>query len=428
MRRLEDEDTPALPGAQSSAGPAPTILIVDDDPVVRSLMQDSLEDDGFSVIEAEDGVEACRRCDEMVPSLIVVDVVMPNMDGFELCRELRRRPATQHVPILMATGLDDHKSIVKAYEAGATDFISKPLNWLILNHRIRYMLRAARAFDDLRQNQDRLLVAKEAAEAADRSKSEFLANMGHELRTPLNAIIGFSTMMRDAYFGPIDDHYVEYAGIICDSGSHLLAIINDILDIAKAETRGLKLAEAEVDIASALSFSASVVEQMAKNAEIAFSFAIEDELPALWADGQKLRQIFINLLTNAIKFTPAGGNVRLSVRLEPGTGMVLQVADSGIGIPADKIPIALAPFGQVDSSLSRQYDGVGLGLPLTKRLVELHDGTLEIASEPGKGTTVTVRFPAKRFSVGQPVVAARLSPPRDGGGAMRDPGQDILPR
>src|SRR5665213_2767261 len=222
MRRLEDEDVPALPGAQSSAGPAPTILIVDDDPVVRSLMQDSLEDEGFSVIEAEDGVEACRRCDEMVPSLIVVDVVMPNMDGFELCRELRRRPATQHVPILMATGLDDHKSIVKAYEAGATDFISKPLNWLILNHRIRYMLRAARAFDDLRQNQDRLLVAKEAAESADRSKSEFLANMGHELRTPLNAIIGFSTMMRDAYFGPIDDHYVEYARIIGDSGSHLL--------------------------------------------------------------------------------------------------------------------------------------------------------------------------------------------------------------
>src|ERR1700729_2750219 len=142
MRRLEDEDTPALPGAlpgaHSSAGPAPTILIVDDDPVVRSLMQDSLEDEGFSVIEAEDGVQACGVCDHTVPSLLIVDAMMPNMDGFELCRRLRAGMTTQYVPILMATGLEDHDSIVKAYESGATDFIAKPLNWPILTHPIHY--------------------------------------------------------------------------------------------------------------------------------------------------------------------------------------------------------------------------------------------------------------------------------------------------
>ena len=159
----------------------PVILIVDDDPIVRALMHGAFEDDGFSVIEAEDGAQACRRCDDMVPSLLVVDAVMPNMDGFELCRQLRQRAATRHVPILMATGLDDHDSIAKAYEAGATDFIAKPINWQILHHRIRYILRGARTLEELRQNQERL----RSAQALEREHSEqfqaALANMSQGL-------------------------------------------------------------------------------------------------------------------------------------------------------------------------------------------------------------------------------------------------------
>jgi signal transduction histidine kinase len=370
-------------------------LIVDDDPIVRSLMRDALEDEGFVVLEAEDGVEACRLCEERLPLLLVVDVVMPQMDGFELCRELRHRPATKDVPILIATGLDDTHSIAKAYDAGATDFISKPLNWLILNHRIRYMLRAARAFDDLRRNRERLHIAKEQAEAANRAKSEFLTNMSHELRTPLNAIIGFSSMMRDGMLGALTDKHNEYLKIIGESGTHLLGIINDILDIARAETGRLKLTEEAVDIESVVSLSASIVRPMAEKAEIDCSVAMDDHLPLFWSDPTKLRQILVNLLTNAVKFTSAGGRVELIVRRELGAGSSFLVKDTGIGIPADKIAIALTPFGQVDSSLARQYDGVGLGLPLTKRLVELHDGTLEITSEPDKGTTVTVRFPQR---------------------------------
>jgi diguanylate cyclase (GGDEF)-like protein len=174
-------------GPTSSTRPTPTILIVDDDPVVRLLMQDSLEDEGFLVIEAEDGIAACRCCDESVPSLVVVDAVMPNMDGFELCRELRRRPATQHIPILMATGLDDHNSIARAYEAGATDFIAKPLNWLVLNHRVRYILRGADALDDLRQNQERF-------QAALGNMSQGLCMFGADGR-----LIVANTRFRDTY-------------------------------------------------------------------------------------------------------------------------------------------------------------------------------------------------------------------------------------
>src|SRR5712691_2941607 len=177
-----------------------SILIVDDDPIVRSLLRATLENDGFAVIEADDGIEGCRLYEECRPDLLLVDVVMPRMDGYELCRELRSRTGSAFVPIVVATSLDDIPSIARAYDAGATDFLPKPINWLVLNHRIRYILRASRAFDEVRRNQERLIAAKEAAEAANRAKSEFLANMSHELRTPLNAIIGFSDMMSDRMF------------------------------------------------------------------------------------------------------------------------------------------------------------------------------------------------------------------------------------
>jgi signal transduction histidine kinase len=372
------------------------ILIVDDDPIVRSLMRATLEVDGYEIIEAEDGEEACHLYEARQPELLIADVVMPRMDGFTLCRELRSRPEAAYVPILMATGLDDVPSITKAYEVGATDFISKPINWVVLGHRVRYMLRASRAFDELRQNRDQIMAAKDEAEAANRAKTEFLANMGHELRTPLNAIIGFSEIMRDGTFGSLSSKYREYATAIADSGTHLLAVINGILDMARAEANRLVLVEEEVEIARAVAFSLGTIEEMAQRAEIDCHCDIPDDLPRFLGDAVKLRQILINLLSNAVKFTPAGGEVRLTVERDRGEGLTFRVADTGIGIPPDKLSIALAPFGQIESGLSRKYEGSGLGLPLAKRLVELHGGTMEIASEPGKGTAVTAHFPKER--------------------------------
>jgi signal transduction histidine kinase len=372
------------------------ILIVDDDPIVRSLMRATLEVEGYEIIEAEDGDEACDLYETRRPELLIADVVMPRMDGFALCRELRNRPGSVHVPILMATGLDDTSSITKAYEVGATDFISKPINWVVLGHRVRYMLRASRAFDELRRNQDRLIDARDEAQAASRAKTEFLANMSHELRTPLNAIIGFSTIMRDGVYGALADRYVDYANVIAESGAHLLALINGILDMARAESNRLVLVEEEVEIARAIAFSLGTIEEMAQRADIHCQADIPDDLPRFFGDAAKLRQILINLLSNAVKFTPSGGSVRVSVENTADKGFAFRVEDTGIGIPRDKMAIALAPFGQIESGLDRKYDGVGLGLPLTKTLVELHGGTMEIESAPGKGTAVTARFPKER--------------------------------
>jgi signal transduction histidine kinase len=373
-----------------------SVLVVDDDPVVCALMRATLQSDGFEVIEANDGIEGCRMYREHRPDLLLVDLMMPRMDGFELCRELRSHPESAYVPIVVATSLDDVPSIARAYDAGATDFIPKPVNWLVLNHRVRYILRASRAFEELRRNQDRLIAAKEAAEAANRAKSEFLANMSHELRTPLNAIIGFSGMMSDRMFGPLNERYLDYANIIGTSGRHLLAIITDILDLAKADADKLFLSEEQVDLDEVVELSSQIIHDMARRAEIDFRTEIAKPLPELIGDPAKLTQILVNLLSNAIKFTAAGGKVRLRVERCLHQGITFQVEDTGIGMSAEQIPIALEPFGQIDSSLTRKHDGVGLGLPLTKRLVELHGGIIDIASEPGKGTVASVHLPEER--------------------------------
>ena len=181
--------------------------------------------------------------------------------------------------------------------------------------------------------------------------------------------------------------------MVCDSGTHLLAIINDILDLAKAESNKLELREEDIDIARVIALSSTIVREMADKAGVNYDVTIADVLPHVRADAAKLRQILINLLGNAVKFTPSGGKVSLSAAATPDGGLQFRIADTGIGIPKDKIAVAMSPFGQVDSGLSRRYDGTGLGLPLTKRLVELHGGTFELTSESGKGTIVTVHLP-----------------------------------
>ncbi len=256
--------------------------------------------------------------------------------------------------------------------------------------------RVAERTGELQHLNEELRAAKEHAERADRTKSEFLANMSHELRTPLNAIMGFSEVIRDALFGPVDPHYRGYANDIHESGRHLLAVINDILDLTKLESGKFELHDEEVSIPEMLAACKEMLAVRARQGGLAIAIQAAAELPLLHADPVRLRQIVINLLSNAVKFTPTGGSVVASARRSAAGEMLLEVRDTGIGMKQEDIAVALEPFRQIDSQLNRSYEGTGLGLPLVKRLTELHGGSLEIVSAPGQGTTVIVRLPASR--------------------------------
>ena len=250
---------------------------------------------------------------------------------------------------------------------------------------------------------------KERAEIANRAKSEFLANMSHELRTPLNAIIGFSEIIMNRIFGSSQlERYDGYARDINSSGRHLLSIIDEILDLSKIEAGREELDESEIDLNELVSTTRRLFNGRFDQAGLTLRIKLPTPAPTIYADGTRLKQCLASLLSNSLKFTPAGGQIAVMARLDDNGDLALTVSDTGIGIASNDIPTVISPFGQVEAAFQRAHTGTGLGLPLTRALIELHGGTFRIDSALGKGTAVTLTLPGRRIICQPAPVAAAL--------------------
>lgn len=368
-------------------------LLVEDNPGDARLAQEAFrecETGYFVVTHVETLGEAIDHLGNNECDIVLLDLSLPDAKGLSAVSRLRS--VNPEVPVVILTGLNDEDVAIDALQEGAQDYLVKGFE------TFHYIGRAVRHAIE-RQKIERLLAASlEEAKKASRAKSEFLATMSHELRTPLNAIIGFSEIMNQEMLGKLGNpSYTEYSGNIHDSGMHLLGIINDILDLAKIETGGIELRKDWISLAEVLEAASRMVEQRAADGAITLVHDTSTELPQLMMDRKRLMQIIVNLMSNAVKFTPEGGNVTFGGRMDSDNMLEIFVIDTGIGIAPEDIETAFTPFRQVDGALNRKFEGTGLGLPLTKQLTELQGGELVLTSEIGVGTSVFARFSASVF-------------------------------
>jgi signal transduction histidine kinase len=447
---LRSAATTAPEHGASTSGPK-RILAVDDSPAYLASLSALLRDEGYDVVQARSGEEALELLALQGMDCILLDLMMPGMSGRETCRLIKAAPLVRDIPLIMVTGLDDRAAMLDALEAGADDYIQKSAEFEVLKARMRAQLRRKQFEDDNRRIRMELLnVEIEAAEAraaralaasraellaeleqkngalelsnkelasANRAKSEFLSTMSHELRTPHNAIIGFSEILKEGMSGALTPRQREFTRHINDSGKHLLALINDILDLSKIEAGKLDIDLEAVDLDSALNDALTVVRERAQARQIALDANISGLQAPLQADRRRLKQIFYNLLSNAVKFSPDGG--RVSVRATvvgraqasdalPGFAnglrmplpasaferfVQISVQDKGIGLSMKDMEKLFKPFAQIKNDVTRTVEGTGLGLVTVARLVDLHQGTVAVTSEPGQGSCFTFWLP-----------------------------------
>jgi signal transduction histidine kinase len=379
MNALAKIHTPACPG--NPASKKPVVLVVEDERTQRMILRAALERDGFEVEESVDGLDGLQAFDRIRPDIVLMDVRMPGMDGFAACAALRRRPDAERVPILMLTILNDLESINRAYEAGATDFITKPVAWPVLGHRLRYMLRASKAFNELARSETELLqrVAERTAEldAANAELEAFTYSVSHDLRAPLRAVRGFAEMLKGAALDAGERELLEH---IFNHTQHMSTIIDDLLRLSLL-ARGSDLSLEPVDLASLAARTVNNLRADYPRTAIRIS-----GLPCVRCDAGLMQQVFENLIGNALKYSAKQDTPEIEIGMDlAGAKQVIRVRDNGVGFDLAQAPTLFGAFRRFHAE--SDFPGTGVGLAIVKRVVERHGGRVWAQSSPGAGST-----------------------------------------
>jgi CheY-like chemotaxis protein len=359
----------------------PLILIVDDEPQNQKVLGSTLKKGGYSLILADNGTQALDLLKNKKPHLILLDIMMPGMDGFEVCKKIKQDATTKDIPVIFMTAHSETEKVIKGFQLGAIDYVTKPFKSEELVSRVKTHLKLKATEEQLRQKVKEL-------ETANRAKSEFLANMSHEIRTPMNGIIGFTQL---AMKTKLTTQQLNYITEIESSAKALLGIINDILDFSKIEAGKLSMERINFSLGEVLDNLFNTLGLRIKEKGLELFLNINTNVPRiLVGDPLRLREILIKLTTNALKFTKRG-KIVISVELiKLETSLVklrFSVKDTGIGISSEIMATLFDAFTQADSSITRKFGGTGLGLAICKSLVNLMDGDIWIESELGKGST-----------------------------------------
>ena len=375
------------------------VLIVDDDATLRTLMCVRLQKSGFDVIEAADGATAVEIFCDVKPDIVLMDANMPGIDGFEATRQLTSLPNGDSTPILMVSGLEDDESVDKAFSAGATEYITKPICWPLLLHRLNNICAALQA-------ESNLIKAKMSADSANRSKTEFLANMSHELRTPMHAILSFASMGTDKVGKVSEEKLIRYFSRIEESGKRLLVMLNDLLDLSKLEEGKMVFNIRQNDILQTISAAIEELQSLLTDKKITVSIPRPSVASRFDFDSDRILQVIINLLSNGVKFSPEGSEITISINsctvgLDNGAqveAVRLTVKDQGIGIPEQELDSVFEKF--VQSSCSKTgAGGSGLGLAICKQIAEYHHGRIYAENNNDSGTSFHLLIPKIRMNI-----------------------------